>query len=88
MPPSAYSSQPYYGAHSISPTDHTIVGLQQMVPDLIATDEFELEQIHDELMERDLKLVQGCNSVDTLNSGRHTGPHSGPNSVLGRALQV
>ena len=48
----------------------------------------ELEQIHDELMERDLKLVQGCNSVDTLNSGRHTGPHSGPNSVLGRALQV
>lgn len=43
MPPSAYSSQPYYGAHSISPTDHTIVGLQQMVPDLIATDEFELE---------------------------------------------
>ena len=67
MPPSAYSSQPYYGAHSISPTDHTIVGLQQMVPDLIATDEFELEQIHDETTGEDQFLL---NSKHAQNQGQ------------------
>lgn len=48
MPPSANSNHPYYAAHSITHTDHTIVGLQRMVPDLIATDEFTVEQIRDE----------------------------------------
>ena len=31
--------------------------------------------------EADLKN-QGCNSIDTLNFGRQTGPYSGPHSVL------
>ena len=32
--------------------------------------------------------VQGCNSIDTLNFRHNTGPHSGPNSVLGHSKLI
>ena len=48
MPPSAYGSQqPYYGGNSVSPQDPTIAGLQSMVPELIATEEFSVQEIQD-----------------------------------------
>ena len=48
IPPSANGNMPYFNGTSITHTDNTIVGLQQMVPELIATDEFVVETIQDE----------------------------------------
>ena len=49
IPPSANGNQPYFNGASITHTDKTLVGLQQMVPELIATDEFIVQTVTDEV---------------------------------------
>jgi len=64
LPPSGYGDRPYFGGHSSNmvPTDHTIRAMQQMVPDLIATDEFEVQEIYDETTGEQQVLLSSKNS--------------------------
>ena len=61
IPPSANGNQPYYNGASITHTDHTLVGLQQMVPELIATDEFVVQTIQDETTGEEKVLLSSKN---------------------------
>jgi len=65
MPPSAHEYKPYMQGHSISQADdRTVLGLQNMDPQLIATDEFVVEQIHDEVTGEEKVLLSAKQAYD------------------------